>query len=97
MKRGRTERETLDLNGWGVGTLVRGHEQWSDGRGVWSTWRITGLGDSTVLARTVLREYTQDGALTGEVDEKTDHETTVTFDHREWAEVPKKEPIEEKS
>jgi len=27
MKRGKTEKETLDLNGWGVGDILEGEDQ----------------------------------------------------------------------
>lgn len=84
MTRGRTDAETVALNGWGVGTIVRGHEQWVDGRGVWTTWRITAVGEESVLARTIRKDYTGDDR---ESDLSVDHEHLVTFDCREWSEV----------
>lgn len=86
MKRGRTERETCDLNGWTVGTKVRGHEEWSDGRGVWTTWLITAMGESEVLARTVGSERTKNGEVGGMYRDNS-REGLVTFRHREWSEV----------
>ena len=46
MKRGRTERETCELNGWGVGTRLAGDE--GHGREV---IRITAIGEESILAR----------------------------------------------
>lgn len=86
MRHGRTAAETAALNGWAVGTLVRGHEMWSDGVGVWSTWRITAIGEDSVLVRGVRRDFTHRGA-----DRPTDWrrgvEHTATFTDRDWFEV----------
>ena len=82
MKRGSTDAETAALNGWGVGTFVRGHEEWADGRGVWTTWRLTAIGEESVLARTVRSEYT--GADRAD-DLRVGYEHLVTFRCREWA------------
>lgn len=97
MKRGRTEVETCRLNGWEVGTRLRGHEQWSGvsaGRlgerprdGVWTTIEITALGESTLLAKTVKVEYTLNGLPTGEGYEDPHRENTWTLTGREWEEV----------
>lgn len=91
MQRGRTEAETVALNGWAVGTLVRGHEAWPTGEGVWTTWRITGIGEEMVLARTVRSDYTVDGVVRfddrGRVGTDGGREHSVTFTCREWFEV----------
>ena len=58
MRRGGNAAETAKLNGWTVGTVVRGHEEWADGLGVWDTWRITAIGEDTVLVRTIRRDFT---------------------------------------
>lgn len=86
MNRGRTEAETVALNGWSVGTLVRGHEQWADGVGVWTTWRITAIGEESVLVRGVYREYTGTGADRPD-DDREGMEHTATFKCREWTRV----------
>lgn len=86
-KRGRTERETCDLNGWGVGTTLRGHEKWADGRGIWTTIRITALGEESILARTIREERTDpDGTITGD-SPRPDREGTWTLDLRDWRPV----------
>ncbi len=84
MKRGRTDAETCALNGWTVGTHVRGHEQWADGVGVWSQLRITAIGEESVLVRGVRRDYT--GADRAP-DLRTGPEHTGTFRYREWTET----------
>lgn len=89
MKRGKDEADTARLNGWGVGTLVRGHEEWADGRGVWTTWRITAIGEDAVLAKAVRSEYTglERPPHEHEHDQRRQRDHTVTFALREWAEV----------
>ena len=87
MKRGRTEVETCRLNGWGVGTVLRGHESWADGAGTWSTIRITGMGEQTVLGRHIGHERTQDGVASPFVACNHQHESSWTFRHRDWVEV----------
>lgn len=83
---GRTDAETAALNGWTVGTVVRGHEQWADGVGVWSTWRITAIGEEQVLVRTIRRDYTGAGA-DRPPDLGADPESAATFTGRNWSEV----------
>ena len=84
MKRGRTEVETAALNGWDVGTVLRGHERWGSGEGVWTTIIITALGESTLLAHCIRHERTDaDGVVTSDI-ECYDREASWTLRHREW-------------
>jgi hypothetical protein len=46
MKRGKTERETLDLNGWGVGDILEGDEGYGP-----SLIKITSVGEERFLCR----------------------------------------------
>ena len=86
MQRGATERETCDLNGWGVGTVLRGHEQWRGG-GAWTTIRITAIGEQLLLARCLRHEY-HDAASRLVHDKVCDHgESTWTLSAREWSAV----------
>lgn len=87
MKQGSTDAETCALNGWTIGTHVRGHEMWADGVGIWSTWRITAIGEDCVLVKGVKREYTGVGADRPN-DLRVGPEHTATFRHREWTETP---------
>lgn len=85
--RGRTERETCDLNGWTVGTVLRGHEQWGDGRGIWTTIRLTAVGEETILARSIREERTDpDGSITSS-GPRRDREGTWTLGLRDWRPV----------
>lgn len=69
MKRGRTEAETCQLNGWTVGTRLAGDE----GYGV-TVIEITAIGERSILAKRVSHK--------GEVE--TDREATWTLTSREW-------------
>ena len=46
MKRGKTERETIDLNGWKVGDVLEGDEGYGPQR-----VKITALGEEIFLCR----------------------------------------------
>lgn len=46
MKRGKTDRETLDLNGWGVGDILEGDEGFGPDR-----IKITAIGEQRFLCR----------------------------------------------
>ena len=81
-----TDAEIARRNGWKVGTVVRGHEQWADGVGVWSTWRITAIGEDSVLVRTIRRDFTGKGADRAP-DLRTGPEHGATFKMRQWSEV----------
>lgn len=83
MKRGRNSRETCDLNGWGPGTILRGHEEWANGKGAWSTIRITAVGETSMLGRCIRHERTQDGEIT-DVRECNERENTWTLAYRDW-------------
>ena len=72
VKRGRTERETCDMNGWAVGTRLAGDE----GYGV-TVIEITALGEVSMLAKTV--SHRGEASNWGE--------STWTLMAREWAEV----------
>jgi len=72
MKRGRTERETCDLNGWHVGTQLAGDE----GYGV-TVIEITALGESNMLATRISHK--------GEPTER--REGNWTLNCRDWVEV----------
>ncbi len=96
MKRGRTDAETCALNGWQVGTQVRGHEQWADGVGVWSTWRITAIGEESVLVRSIGRTFTGRDA-DRPADMRVGPEHTGTFRHREWTATEGREAVSEES
>ena len=72
MKRGKTERETLELNGWGVGDILEGDE------GYGPQWLvITAIGEETFLCRWKYRE-----------DEGFRHEAgNTTLTCRDWCKV----------
>lgn len=84
MLRGTTERETCTLNGWGPGTLLRGYEDWSDGRGVWTTIKITAVGEGSILARCVRHEKTTPDGETISDATCVDREKTWTLNDRDW-------------
>lgn len=84
MKRGKTEVETCVLNNWNVGTVLRGHEQWSDGNGVWTTIRITAMGESHILARAIRIERTNPAGEVTEVSDRRAVEGMWTLHFREW-------------
>lgn len=88
MKRGRTERETCDLNGWGVGTVLQGHEVWANGDGIWTTIRLTALGETAILARAIRSERTFADGSSEPIDDRVDRESTWTLACREWATPP---------
>jgi hypothetical protein len=46
MLRGKTERETLELNGWGIGDILEGDEGYGPDR-----IKITGIGEERFLCR----------------------------------------------
>lgn len=74
-------------NGWGVGTLLRGYEGYVDGRGVWTTIRLTAIGENHVLARTVRLERVNAEGVTVKVDDTERHEGSWTLVYRNWAAV----------
>jgi hypothetical protein len=78
MKYGRTEADTLRLNGWGVGDILEGQEGQSTHR-IW----ITSVGQETFLCR-------WDYSCSGDYGEE---EGNTTLDLREWRKVGHK-PIE---
>lgn len=85
MNRGKTDVETCILNNWSVGTVLVGHEQWSDGRGTWTTIRLTGMGESTLLARCLQHERTDaSGAVIDVEKDCRDGEGVWTLRYREW-------------
>lgn len=69
--RGASSAETCILNGWGVGTILRG----SEGRGD-DEIRITAIGESCILARWRYKCMGSWGT-----------ETTTTLHVREWRKV----------
>jgi hypothetical protein len=75
MKRGKTERETLELNGWGVGDILEGDE------GYGPQWLvITAIGEETFLCRWKHCE-----------EEEFRHEAgNTTLACREWRKVGKR-------
>jgi hypothetical protein len=75
VKRGRTERETCDLNGWGVGTRLAGNEGYGT-----TVIEITALGESMLLAKCI--EHA--GKAT-----PNRRENSWTLTCREWTEVPR--------
>lgn len=87
MKRGRTERETCELNGWTVGTVLRGHETWGSGDGIWTTIRITAIGESIILARCLTHERTFADGTAEKNMRCNDRESTWTLTCRDWSEV----------
>lgn len=46
MQRGKTEKETLELNGWGVGDILEGNEGYGPSRII-----ITAIGEERFLCR----------------------------------------------
>lgn len=83
-QRGRTDAETCLLNGWAVGTVLRGQEQWSGGEGVWTTIRITAIGEESILCRAIWNERTGPLGVTLSWDRRTDREGLWTLADREW-------------
>jgi len=75
MQYGKTEAETLRLNGWGVGDVLEGDEGSNTAR-LW----ITSIGQETFLCR-------WDYGCTGEFGEE---EGNTTLDHRVWRKVDHK-------
>jgi hypothetical protein len=93
MARGRTERETCELNGWDVGTVLRGHEKWRGGTGMWSTIRITAIGEQSILARCIRHEETAPAGIVS--DHQCDHrEAMWTLTSREWSPAPATDDVE---
>lgn len=72
MKRGKTEAETLRLNGWGVGDVLEGDEGHGPDR-----IKITAIGDEFFLCH-------WDYGATGEYQRES-RNTTLTC--REWRKV----------
>jgi len=72
MKRGKTEKETLDLNGWGVGDILEGDEGYGPDR-----IKITAVGQERFLCRWKHRDR--------EGWEPESGNTTLTC--REWVRV----------
>ena len=72
MKRGKTEKETLDLNGWGVGDILEGYEGYGPDR-----IKITSVGEELFLCRWRNRK--------GEGWERESGNTTLIC--REWVRV----------
>ena len=72
MKRGKTERETLELNEWGIGDILEGDE------GYGPQWVvITAIGEETFLCRWKCR-----------ADEGFRHESgSTTLTCRDWRKV----------
>jgi hypothetical protein len=72
MLRGKTEKETLYLNGWGVGTILEGDEGFGPDRII-----ITAVGEECFLCR-------WDYKCTGKWSEESGNTTLVC---REWKRV----------
>lgn len=72
MKRGKTEKETLDLNGWGVGDILEGDEGYGPDR-----IKITAVGQERFLCRWKYRNREEWESESGN--------TTLTC--REWVRV----------
>lgn len=72
MLRGRTERKTLELNGWGIGDILEGDEGYGPQRIV-----ITGIGEERFLCR-------WDRHMNGEW---SDESGSTTLSCREWRKV----------
>lgn len=73
MKRGKTERETLELNGFGVGDILEGDEGYGPDRII-----ITAIGEERFLCKW---DYKCNGKYThGESG-------STTLNHREWVKV----------
>ncbi len=72
MKRGNTEAETLDLNGWGVGDILEGDEGYGADRIL-----ITAVGEESFLCK-------WDYKATGEYAEESG---STTLSCREWKKV----------
>ncbi len=77
MKRGKTEVETLKLNGWGVGDILQGTETWGDGTLNTDRLLITAIGQEGFLCKW---DYRCDGVYEKEVGN-----TTLTS--REWRKI----------
>lgn len=74
MKKGKTERETLDLNGWGVGDVLEGDEGTGPER-----IKVTAIGEETFLCRWFDR---QSGTY-------RDERGNTTLNYRTWRKVDK--------
>ena len=72
MRRGATERETCELNGWVVGTCLVGDEGYGP-----SVIKITAIGETSILARCLSRK--------GRKVAEREHVWTLAC--REWTEV----------
>lgn len=84
MKRGKTERETLDLNGWGVGDILEGEAE----AGQRDRIIITAVGEERFLCRW------QAWGLSPE-DPLWNRETgTTTLKAREWRKISLREVID---
>lgn len=80
MKIGDTQRETLKLNGWGVGDILEGDEGSGPNRIL-----ITAIGESTFLCK-------WDYQCNGEYDEECG---STVLDCREWKKVGTGEVLSE--
>ena len=72
MKRGKTEVETLKLNGWGVGDILESKPRNNCKHRIW----ITGIGDERFICR-----WCYDG------DQWTKESGSTTLTAREWRRV----------
>lgn len=73
MKRGKTERETLELNGWGIGDILEGDEGHGPDRII-----ITAIGEEKFLCK-------WDYKCKGEYSRGESGSTTLSC--REWKKV----------
>ncbi len=71
MKRGKTDRETVELNGWKVGDVLEG----DDGYGL-QRIKITAIGHDAILCRW---DYDCDGDWSGD--------KLTTLNLREWRKI----------
>lgn len=72
MKRGKTEKETLELNGWGIGDILEGDEGYGSDR-----IKITAIGEQRFLCRW---DYKCKGIF-------KDESGNTTLASREWKKV----------
>ena len=72
MRRGKTERETLDLNGWTIGDILEGDEGYGP-----SLIKITAIGEELFLCRW---DYRKGGGWQPESGQ-------TTLSCREWKKV----------
>jgi hypothetical protein len=72
MKRGKTEKETLELNGWGIGDILEGDEGYGPDR-----IKITAIGEQRFLCRW---DYDCKGIF-------RDESGNTTLQGREWEKV----------